>query len=74
MRSDDGMRLTALRPAGDADWTENLGDSSMREPDCVGAIIRNGEGRVFVQRRSGTRRVLPEIWDIVGGHIEGGVR
>jgi 8-oxo-dGTP pyrophosphatase MutT (NUDIX family) len=27
---------------------------------------------VFVQRRSTTRRVLPGIWDIVGGHIEVG--
>jgi 8-oxo-dGTP pyrophosphatase MutT (NUDIX family) len=39
---------------------------------CVGALIRNNEGRVFVQRRSATRRVLPGIWDIVGGHVEAG--
>ena len=44
----------------------------MREPTCVGALIRNDRGRVFVQRRSVTRRVLPGIWDIVGGHIEAG--
>ena len=39
---------------------------------CVGALIRNEEGRVFVQRRSATRRILPGIWDIVGGHVESG--
>src|SRR5262249_62113025 len=44
----------------------------MCEPTCVGALIRNDRGRVFVQRRSVTRRVLPGIWDIVGGHIEAG--
>jgi 8-oxo-dGTP pyrophosphatase MutT (NUDIX family) len=44
----------------------------MRRPDCVGALIRDTRGRVFVQRRSETRRVLPGIWDIVGGHVEPG--
>jgi mutator protein MutT len=44
----------------------------MRDPSCVGALIRNDQGCVFVQRRSATRRVLPGIWDIVGGHLEGG--
>ena len=44
----------------------------MRDPACVGALIRDERGRVFVQRRSATRRVLPGIWDIVGGHIEAG--
>jgi 8-oxo-dGTP pyrophosphatase MutT (NUDIX family) len=43
-----------------------------RNPGCVGALIRNDEGRIFVQRRSPTRRVLSGIWDIVGGHIEAG--
>ena len=45
---------------------------SMRDPACVGALIHDDRGRVFVQRRSPTRRVLPGIWDIVGGHIEAG--
>ena len=39
---------------------------------CVGALIRNEDGRVFVQRRSLTRRVFPGIWDVVGGHVEPG--
>lgn len=44
----------------------------MREPACVGALIKNAEGRVFVQRRSASRGFLPGVWDIVGGHIEDG--
>ena len=39
---------------------------------CVGALIGNERGRIFVQRRSVTRRVLPGVWDIVGGHVETG--
>jgi len=41
-----------------------------REPDCVGALIRDGENRVYIQRRSLLRRQLPGAWDIVGGHVE----
>lgn len=42
----------------------------MRNPSCVGALIRNRQGRVFVHRRTASRRMFPGIWDIVGGHIE----
>lgn len=53
-----------------------LGDernnSSSRASDCVGALMRDNAGRVFVQRRSRTRRLFPGIWDIVGGHVEPG--
>ena len=41
-----------------------------RPPDCVGALIRDGQNRVYLQRRSLLRRQLPGAWDIVGGHIE----
>jgi len=44
----------------------------MPTPDCVGALIRDDRHRVFVQRRSATRRVLPSVWDIVGGHVDPG--
>ncbi|MEQ4204932.1 GNAT family N-acetyltransferase [Actinopolymorpha sp. B9G3] len=44
----------------------------MREPDCVGAFIHDDHHRIFVQRRSPHRRVLPGIWDVVGGHVEAG--
>ncbi|MGC4936727.1 GNAT family N-acetyltransferase [Kribbella sp. DT2] len=44
----------------------------MREVDCVGALIRDAEQRVYVHRRTASRRLLPGIWDIVGGHVEAG--
>jgi 8-oxo-dGTP pyrophosphatase MutT (NUDIX family) len=39
---------------------------------AVGAIIRDGRGRVFVHRRGPDRRFLPNCWDLVGGHVEAG--
>jgi RimJ/RimL family protein N-acetyltransferase len=44
----------------------------MRAVDCVGALIRDERGRVYVQRRTAERRLLPGIWDVVGGHLEEG--
>jgi RimJ/RimL family protein N-acetyltransferase len=47
----------------------------MREhssPDCVGAFVRDGHNRVYAHRRTNDRRVLPGIWDVVGGHVEPG--
>jgi RimJ/RimL family protein N-acetyltransferase len=46
--------------------------TTSRAPDCVGALIRNRDCRVFAQRRSPTRRIFPGVWDIVGGHVEAG--
>lgn len=39
---------------------------------AVGALIRDGEGRIFVHRRGPDRRFLPNCWDLVGGHLERG--
>jgi mutator protein MutT len=44
----------------------------MRAVDCVAALIRDERHRVYVQRRTAERRLLPGIWDIVGGHLEPG--
>ncbi|MEV6417101.1 GNAT family N-acetyltransferase [Kribbella sp. NPDC051718] len=44
----------------------------MRAVDCVGALIRDEQGRVYVHRRTAERRLLPGIWDVVGGHLEEG--
>ncbi len=44
----------------------------MRPVDCVGALIRDERHRVYVHRRTASRRLLPGIWDIVGGHLEDG--
>ena len=37
---------------------------------CVGALIIDDDGRIFVQRRSPDRRLFPNSWDIVGGHVQ----
>jgi RimJ/RimL family protein N-acetyltransferase len=44
----------------------------MRPVDCVAALIRDERHRVYVQRRTAGRRLLPGIWDVVGGHLEPG--
>ncbi len=36
----------------------------------AGAVILNGRGAAFAQRRSPGRRLFPGAWDIVGGHVE----
>ena len=38
----------------------------------AGALIVDDDGRIFVQRRSATRKLFPDTWDIVGGHVEEG--
>lgn len=39
---------------------------------CAGALIVDDDGRFFFQRRSPDRRLFPNMWDIVGGHVEPG--
>ncbi|MEU8259783.1 NUDIX domain-containing protein [Micromonospora sp. NPDC048999] len=39
---------------------------------CAGALIVGDDGRLFFQRRSPERRLFPNCWDIVGGHLEPG--
>ncbi|MFC9930292.1 NUDIX hydrolase [Streptomyces sp. NPDC127190] len=38
----------------------------------IGAVILNQDGRAFAQKRSPHRRLFPDCWDIVGGHVEPG--
>ncbi|MFD9618008.1 NUDIX hydrolase [Streptomyces virginiae] len=38
----------------------------------VGAVILNDDGEAFAQKRSTHRRLFPDSWDIVGGHVEAG--
>lgn len=38
----------------------------------VGAVVHDGRGRIFMQRRSETRSLFPGAWDLVGGHLEAG--
>ncbi len=39
---------------------------------CAGGLIVDDDGRIFVQRRSPERKLFPDTWDIVGGHLEPG--
>lgn len=39
---------------------------------CAAALILDDDGRIFVQRRAADRRLFPDAWDIVGGHLEPG--
>ncbi|NUV88534.1 NUDIX domain-containing protein [Streptomyces sp. KAI-26] len=39
---------------------------------AVGAIILHGNGHAFAQKRSPARRLFPDCWGIVGGHVEPG--
>jgi 8-oxo-dGTP pyrophosphatase MutT (NUDIX family) len=36
----------------------------------VGALVRDSKGRVYVHRRSLTRKLFPGCWDVIGGHVE----
>ncbi|WOF73090.1 NUDIX domain-containing protein [Parvibaculaceae bacterium PLY_AMNH_Bact1] len=38
----------------------------------VGALIANAHGQIFCQKRSATRSLFPNRWDIVGGHVDPG--
>jgi 8-oxo-dGTP diphosphatase len=53
----EGMRLP--KPAAGERW-------------IVGAVIHDGRGRIFIQRRSADRSLFPDAWDLVGGHLERG--
>ncbi|ARH94786.1 NUDIX hydrolase [Streptomyces sp. MOE7] len=39
---------------------------------AVGAVILNADGAAFAQKRNPSRRLFPDAWDIVGGHVEAG--
>lgn len=41
-------------------------------PWVVCAVIVDAQGRAFTQRRAPHRRIFPDTWDIVGGHVEPG--
>src|SRR6266567_7435531 len=38
----------------------------------VGALIRNAQGHLLVQKRAPNRKLYPDCWDIIGGHVEVG--
>ncbi|MEU3405214.1 NUDIX domain-containing protein [Streptomyces sp. NPDC006670] len=38
----------------------------------VGAVVLDARGRAFAQKRAPGRRLFPDCWDVVGGHVEPG--
>ncbi|GHI41584.1 hypothetical protein Sviol_59920 [Streptomyces violascens] len=38
----------------------------------VGAVVLHQDDKAFAQKRGPTRRLFPNCWDIVGGHVEPG--
>jgi len=38
----------------------------------VGAAIHDPRGRIFMQRRTASRGLFPDSWDLAGGHLEPG--
>jgi 8-oxo-dGTP diphosphatase len=47
-------------------------DTADGERWVAGAVVVDAQGRAFAQRRSATRKVFPNCWDVVGGHVEDG--
>lgn len=73
MRLLDDSALTVGDVANDTDlaiFAASAAQSGRRL--VVGAVIYDGRGRIYVQRRSLTRAVFPGCWDLVGGHAETG--
>ncbi len=58
----DSEYLSALQREAEADGRECV----------VGALIKNEDGAIFVQKRAMDRKLFPGCWDIAGGHVEAG--
>ena len=37
---------------------------------CLASVLPVHERKIFVQKRSAERKLFPNCWDIIGGHIE----
>ncbi|SCE78276.1 ADP-ribose pyrophosphatase YjhB, NUDIX family [Micromonospora marina] len=60
---------TGIAPDGPDGYCRRVPTEPLR---CTGALIVDDDGRIFIQRRSPDRRLFPNCWDIVGGHLEPG--
>ncbi|WP_354379190.1 NUDIX domain-containing protein [Streptomyces sp. PvR034] len=47
-------------------------DPAPGEVWTVGAVVLDRDGRAFAQKRGPHRRLFPDAWDVVGGHVEAG--
>jgi len=61
LRSIDDDYLKTLQKQADLDEKQIV----------VSALIVNND-KIFVQKRSNTRKIFPDCWDVVGGHLEPG--
>lgn len=52
--------------------TSTVVEVSTQRLMCVGAMIFDDYGRLFLHRRAPDRRLFPNAWDIPGGHVEPG--
>jgi 8-oxo-dGTP diphosphatase len=69
-----GVRLRDALGVGDGDAIELIVLPRMADGErwIAGAVIHDGSGRIFMQRRSADRDLFPGAWDIVGGHLDPG--
>jgi 8-oxo-dGTP diphosphatase len=69
-----GVRLRDALGVGDGDPIELIVLPRIAEGErwVAGAVIHDGSGCIFMQRRSRDRNLFPGAWDIVGGHLEPG--
>jgi 8-oxo-dGTP diphosphatase len=66
------MPMPAERQPVTVDQDVAIPEPRVGEVWTVGAVILNRQGEAFAQRRSADRRLFPDTWDIVGGHVEPG--
>ncbi|MFB8393918.1 NUDIX hydrolase [Streptomyces yangpuensis] len=64
--------MSAHSPSFEVDDDVEVPVPAAGEAWTVGAVILNGDGAAFAQKRSGDRRLFPDCWDIVGGHVKAG--
>lgn len=62
LRTVDSDYLAALQKQAELDEKEIV----------VSALIVDDRFKIFVQKRSKTRKIFPDCWDVVGGHLEQG--
>ena len=69
-----GVRLRDVLGLADGDPLELITLPRPLEGErwIAGAVIHDGSGRIFMQRRGPDRGLFPGAWDIVGGHLEPG--
>jgi 8-oxo-dGTP pyrophosphatase MutT (NUDIX family) len=69
-----GVRLRDALGLADGDAVELIVLPRPAESErwIAGAVIHDGAGRIFMQRRSADRDLFPGAWDVVGGHLDPG--